>query len=148
MNDGAGQFSVSTELFDAVSTQASVAADFDGDGDADLFITQSTTSRVLLNDGLGGFTNIALTDLSTTLREDLEVGDMDNDGDIDVLAIGSNDFEFWENDGTGDFYALHRRERPLGLWPCDRRFGWRRRHAHTAVRERLALSPWKKCESA
>lgn len=74
------------------------AADFDGDGDIDLFVSAATAPHVLLvNDGSGHF-NVdpqvfAVPPIAATSPS---WGDVDNDGLLD-LAIGA-----WNREGTGD----------------------------------------------
>jgi len=64
-------------------------ADFDLDGDFDMFITNSDRSlnQVLQNDGQAHFTDITTNALPTFLDDTfgLAVGDADNDGDTDVF---------------------------------------------------------------
>jgi len=64
-------------------------ADFDLDGDFDMFITNTDRSlnQVLQNDGQAHFTDITTNALPTFLDDTfgLAVGDADNDGDTDVF---------------------------------------------------------------
>jgi hypothetical protein len=96
-------------------TRSIKARDLDGDGDLDLLVAGAwgTPSRLLLNDGAGGFTSTQgrLPDVSISAG-DIELGDADNDGDLDVLVMDFGDgdpFEvkgrprLWINDGAATF---------------------------------------------
>lgn len=94
-------------------------ADFDGDGDSDIFLyaqerLEGTEGllKMFLNDGNGNFdTEIVLDDLGGSGGRFAECGDIDDDGDMDivytVLDAPNDDFPsgtVWlENDGTGNF---------------------------------------------
>ena len=87
-------------------THAVVAADFTGDGRADLVATDFVDHMVFWyeNDGLGGY-------IPRVLDPDLlgaypaNVADVDLDGDVDVLAMGylADTLAWYDNDGTGQF---------------------------------------------
>ncbi|AHG93778.1 ASPIC/UnbV domain protein (plasmid) [Gemmatirosa kalamazoonensis] len=103
LNDGTGRFRRVTDAFPGVRENAScvVAADFDGDGDVDLFVGGRVVSRrygeaprshLLRNDGTGHF-----TDVTRQLAPALErVGmvtsaawaDVDGDGVPDLVVVG------------------------------------------------------------
>ena len=112
LNDGNGQFTDHSELlryplrstrFTANGELSEVAltpnfADLDGDGDADLVLTQDFgMSTVLRNDTIPGelprFTN---TTDRNVINEDngmgASLGDYDNDGDLDILVSGNDQF--------------------------------------------------------
>ena len=70
------------------------AADFDGDGDEDLYVTHITgeTSTLYLNDGEGHFTDAGMPaglDMPSLAMTGFGAGwfDFDNDGDLDLLAV-------------------------------------------------------------
>ncbi|MEM7200649.1 MAG: VCBS repeat-containing protein [Planctomycetota bacterium] len=82
---------------------ASVAiGDVDGDGDGDLVFGNRLQDRLLINDGLGTFTDVTATALpaapgTSTLA--LILGDVDGDGDLDLISEES----LYLNDGSGTF---------------------------------------------
>ncbi len=92
MNDGTGQFQVTSQRFDDTRTAGAVAlGDLDGDGDLDLIATDGISgSDIFLNVGTGTFVK-ALQILNATTTEfhpadhDVSLADLDNDGDLDVV---------------------------------------------------------------
>ncbi|HEV8591330.1 MAG TPA: VCBS repeat-containing protein [Pyrinomonadaceae bacterium] len=116
LGTGAGTFAneTNTGLMQAVTDIA--AADFNGDGNVDLimtnvlgYATQPTNAvRVILGNGLGGFgspTNFAVG--SAPL--DLEVADINGDGRPDVAAVSfavTDNVSFLLNSGSGGFTAM------------------------------------------
>jgi len=81
-------------------------ADFDGDGDRDLFITGSYSSNLYLNDGDGLFT-IAPSNLQVSGNNSAAgVSDIDSDGDADLLVSGMNITQFFVNDGNAVFSLI------------------------------------------
>ena len=103
LNNGRGAF---TRAFDAlppetVSGSRVVAADYDGDGDVDLFVGGRSVpwnygadprSSLLRNDGRGHFTDVAAT-LAPALERvgmvtDALWQDVDRDGKLDLVVVG------------------------------------------------------------
>ena len=108
LQDGALAFTcqdIGTEDYIGYDVQA---ADFDGDGDADLAYARNGTNRLCLNDGLAGFT---CADISA--EADFSFGlvavDLDDDGDADLaFANGLSTFanqlnQVCLNDGSAGF---------------------------------------------
>ena len=121
INDGNGNFSIQDHGLqevdepDKFSLSAS-AADFDNDGDTDIFLSKrSDYNRLWLNDGSGNYTDVAEqagVKLSYTKYacNGANWADLDNDGDLDLI-IGSLKTSqnpnplliVFENQGDGTF---------------------------------------------
>ncbi len=91
------------------TTSHMAAADVDGDGDVDVFLSRlgdadSRILRLLINDGRGAFTDASAARLPSApaVSEALHPFDMDGDGDMDLLIAGAGN-RLYENDGTGMF---------------------------------------------
>jgi|GEM_PF-1374662 len=94
-------------------------ADFDEDGDLDVYIADGTNSvfgrdnRLLFNDGQGNFTNVAATNLPASSNapfgpgpsnsQGIDIADIDNDGDLDVVVANLGNNELFYNNGDGTF---------------------------------------------
>ncbi|MEI7026048.1 FG-GAP-like repeat-containing protein, partial [Paenibacillus sp. y28] len=116
-NDGSGVFADSgTGYFPATLTGLNInstftkVADFDNDGDLDIYSRVSGASNdwFLENNGSGTFTSgtLPILDSGTSNAVCYNVGDFDNDGDIDILTQdggAGTDVTFWENDGSGTY---------------------------------------------
>ncbi len=105
MNDGKGNFSLSDQkLPDSKNKISSIAvahADFDGDGDEDLFVGErvkvgqfgaACSSYLLVNDGKGNFAN-ATESLCPALNNigmvtDASFADINQDGQLDLVVLG------------------------------------------------------------
>jgi len=85
-------------------------ADFDGDGDLDVFLmgdAGTPLSDLFRNDGRGVFTRMN-AGLAQAYTGAAAWGDFDNDGDLDLFASGQNQFGnllggLYRNDGNGVF---------------------------------------------
>ncbi|MBU08336.1 MAG: hypothetical protein CME13_10240 [Gemmatimonadetes bacterium] len=68
------------------SASSGLFADFDGDGDKDLFVSRMTKSSLMYrNDGDGTFTDVSdIADLGHHFVAGATVGDFDNDGRLDL----------------------------------------------------------------
>lgn len=116
INNGKGQFEIDTTALPEFRTSGSCvkAADYDQDGDLDLFVggrvvpgqyPKPVNSYILRNDG-GSFTNVtqeicpALTDFG--MVADALWTDFDNDGQIDLLIAAEwQPLTFFKNTGKG-----------------------------------------------
>lgn len=101
LNDGKGNFSKSDGAFPgdmAFHTSTIKAADYDRDGDPDLFVGarlktghygQPTSSYLLKNDGRGAFQKARVEDLEDIgMVTDALWADIDNDGWVDLVVVG------------------------------------------------------------
>lgn len=78
------------------------AADYDGDGDIDVFAGENNApDTVWFNDGTGVFADEGLS-LNSSSAQDAAAGDLNNDGFPDVVCAG-NVTHVYINDGTGAF---------------------------------------------
>jgi len=103
INDGKGNFKKSTSVAEPgfESTSSVAAADFDADGDLDLFIGirfkpfrygKPTSSYLLKNDGSGQFLDVTETTapalIETGMVTDAAWSDIDSDNDPDLIIVG------------------------------------------------------------
>lgn len=85
--------------------------DVDADGDLDLFVAEGTDNpsprpnRLLLNDGLGFFTDVSATHLPPAIANSTKAdfGDVDGDGDLDAIVANLGPEQLLINDGSGVF---------------------------------------------
>lgn len=111
-NDNLSSFTnvaYSSGLVDSQSTLSAASADYDNDGDFDIFIgaqTGSPTGILYRNNGNGTFTDVSsASGLITYLYTwGADWGDFDNDGDLDLYLSNSNGAnQLWRNNGDGTF---------------------------------------------
>ena len=94
-----------------IQTGGAAVADFDDDGDDDIFLTRVGAPNLLYrNDGAGGFDEVAeALGVAGDRPEDGAAGalfaDVDGDGWLDLLVIGSGQagLDLYVNDGRGAF---------------------------------------------
>ncbi len=128
LNDGHGRFteSANSGLSDELFTYGVTSADYDGDGDLDLYVTNRGPNRLYRNDGTGTFVDVAaqagvaVSAWSTGSR----FFDYDGDGDLDLYVVNHIALD----DGAvadlrSDFFGLEVYFGPTGLEPAaDRLF--------------------------
>jgi len=92
-------------------------ADYDNDGDPDLFVTtysENVPNRLYQNNGDGTFTKVTTGNITTDLASSIGAtwGDYDNDGDVDLFVtnnIGYHNF-LYRNNGDGTFISIQNDE--------------------------------------
>ncbi|MCK5212306.1 MAG: VCBS repeat-containing protein [Dehalococcoidia bacterium] len=122
MNDGAGVFRNAYRNIGSEAHGVGIG-DLDGDGDLDLLMTpasNSESSRIYLNDGVGGFT-VAAHDLGdTTITANcVSLFDVEGDGDLDAGIYyfeNQRQSRLYLNDGTGHFTSTDLRLPGLAIW--------------------------------
>jgi hypothetical protein len=118
INDGAGRFTEQA-LPRGVDNGGSrgvgaVFADYDNDGDQDLYVANDGTNRLYRNDGSGRFEDVAEAAgvATTTTDASASWGDYDGDGSLDLYVVSYSPCEppvFYErdwlfhNEGNGTF---------------------------------------------
>ena len=122
LNDGRGHFTrVNRGVNDVsepqtISRIAATAADFDQDGDIDIYVgKRNAVNKLYLNDGAGYFSEGAqAAGLALTHRSNSTVWhDLDNDGDLDLLISVSETaselnpiLRVFKNNGNGTFQDI------------------------------------------
>ena len=87
------------------------AADFDNDGDTDVFVSSHGAPQlaVYVNDGSTSFTQQQIPSTSYSMISSIRNIDVDGDGDLDVVTSthGTGIIEWHENNGAGGFTSTH-----------------------------------------
>jgi hypothetical protein len=96
INDGAGRFTEEAAARgvadgSGIGTGA-VFADYDSDGDQDLFVADRGPDRLYQNDRTGHFVNVAATAGVAGATDDVSAawGDYDNDGNLDLYVVSNS----------------------------------------------------------
>jgi len=131
-NNGDGTFSDVTRTAGLAEpvypSQASAWADYDGDGDLDVYIaneagtTRIHPSQLFRNNGDGTFTDVAPAAgvVNGVMAKGAAWGDYDNDGDPDLYVSNIGPNRFYRNNGDGTFTDV---APELGVTePSDRSF--------------------------
>lgn len=113
-NNGDSTFTRITEgpiVEDHHTAQGSAWADYDNDGDLDLFVANKEAPDALYqNDGAGSFTRVTDNALVARVADTHGVAwaDYDNDGDLDLFLAtnGGRSNILYRNEGTGTFETL------------------------------------------
>lgn len=120
-NNGAGVFTDETGMaglpIQSLPTRGTIAFDFEGDGDLDIFAVTNfrgtsdppgELNEVYRNDGGFSFTPVSAGDLEAApVGQGAIALDYDDDGDIDVLAANrTGPVNVLDNDGSGSFTAI------------------------------------------
>lgn len=117
LNDGTGNYSMSSNSFTALYQGAFAFADIDGDEDLDLLTTGTVPggnfdakSVLYENDGNGNFTEVTDASFIGVNISTVDFGDVNGDGNQDVLITGSSSnglsTYLYLNDGDGTFTLL------------------------------------------
>jgi hypothetical protein len=103
-NNGAGNFSdekiISTNKTDGAIALS--AADFDRDGDMDVFSASRNDNKIAWyeNKGGGEFAEQRVISTNVSVAIDVELADLDGDGKVDVMAVSNNGAIYWYKNKT------------------------------------------------
>ena len=107
LGDGLGGFAGNDIVGDVRSSQDGLSADFNNDGNADIYVVNNSSfggsaNQLYLGDGLGGFTaNDIPSDFN--ISRGAASGDFNSDGYIDLYVANDNNQQnkVWLNDANG-----------------------------------------------
>ena len=110
LNDGNGVFTIDVN-YNSSAYGNSELIDLNNDGFLDLIYPDYNyvEVRVLINDGIGNFTDVQSSGIPKLFLNTIVTGDYDNDGDLDVYCTGLDEVNYFGesglylNNGTGIF---------------------------------------------
>lgn len=109
INNGSGNYNMTSTLTTDAWPWSIAAADFDNDGDIDLAVigAKFATLTIYKNNGLGNFTNFAMINLNFAPNH-IEAGDINGDGYIDLVVTNfdSDNITILKNNGSGNFSSI------------------------------------------
>jgi len=121
LGDGVGGFAPAVDFQPGSKPGPVLAADFNGDANADLMVLNEASYDVslLLSDGLGGF-SAPVTYLQRKVSNVMAAADFDGDGNVDVAVahdggLNETDISILRGDGAGGFTVLEH-DFGLALW--------------------------------
>lgn len=113
INNGNGDFTLSSASFVGVSSGTVNFADVNNDNYPDVFITgekedEQAISQLYINDGSGNFTLSTSSNFEKVYNSVVAFGDVDNDGNVDLVLSGQKNYsqtvsQLYKNDGNGNF---------------------------------------------
>jgi hypothetical protein len=120
INDGQGQFLLSSRLSTGADPYGVTAADFDGDGNVDLAVANSgaASMSVYLGNGHGGFSGPFTFNTGVGPRH-LFAADFNGDGVIDIASVNYNSSQVGILLGNGDGTFRPGQQICVGLLPRD-----------------------------
>ncbi|MEM1000895.1 MAG: FG-GAP-like repeat-containing protein, partial [Bacteroidota bacterium] len=83
LNNGAGEFTLTTQSFLSGAKMEVELGDLDGDGDVDAVVIENNQVLGLVNDGSANFTAVTISSPADLCCG--ELGDLDGDGDLDLM---------------------------------------------------------------
>lgn len=116
LNDGTGNYELSSNMFVDLSEGDLAFADIDGDDDLDLFNigwdeNDVYQTKIYINNGVGVYADAGTTDFGIIGNTSCAFADIDNDDDSDIILygyniIGDDEVLFYLNDGSGSFSLM------------------------------------------
>ncbi|MDC0056260.1 FG-GAP-like repeat-containing protein [Deltaproteobacteria bacterium] len=120
--------SASWSSSDSKSSMCAELADFNGDGNLDMFVgNYGEVDQIFFNTGSTLSTTAGWSSLASMNAQGCDVGDVDGDGDVDIVVANENQpNQLYLNPGTGNFATSQSWQAPnsidtvsIGLWDVD-----------------------------